>query len=174
MSHFAQDISAAVRMGLGLSELLLKDVKAEIFARKPTIGGKTIEANHASFNFGHLALYPSRWLTLVGLDGAKIAAPANFSDLYAAGKECKDDPTGKIYPAMDVVKEAFFSSHRAALELLPTIADSVFLAPNPNEKMRERLPTVGATMIFYGASHMMMHLGQVSTWRRCFGLGSVM
>ena len=174
MGAFAESLIPPARMALGLSELLIKDVKPEIFARKPSVGGKVIQANHAAFNFGHLALYPARWLAALGLDGSKLAPPTGFEDLFAAGKECRDDPEGTIYPAMNAVMETFFSSHRAALEVIKGVDDAVFAKPNPREASRERLPTLGAAMIFYSSSHMMIHLGQVSTWRRCFGLGSVM
>ncbi len=174
MSVFAESIIAPLKMGLGLSELLVKDVKPEIFARKPTVNGTLIHANHAAFNFGHLALYPSRWLTTLGLDGSHLAAPVGFDELFAAGKECKDDVTGSIYPKMEVVMSAFSSAHKGAIDLIKSVDDAVFAKPNPREAMRERLPTIGAAMIFYTSAHMMMHLGQVSTWRRCYGLGPVM
>jgi len=174
MGQVVDSIMAAARMGLGLSELLVKDVKPSIFARKPTVGGKLIEANHAAFNFGHLALYPSRLLTVCGLDGSSITAPAGFDDLFAAGKECRDDAEGTIYPEMNVVMDAFLRSHREAFESMAKVDDAVLSQPNPREGMRARLPTVGSAVVFYTNSHVMMHLGQVSTWRRCFGLGPVM
>jgi hypothetical protein len=174
MGVFAEALIAPLKMGLGLSELLTRDVKPEIFARKPAVGGKVIQANHAAFNFGHLALYPARWMAVMGLDGAGLAPPAGFEELFAAGKECRDDLEGTVYPAMDVIMAAYFAGHRGAMEMLRGVDDAVFARPNPREAARERLPTVGATMNFYTSAHIMMHLGQVSTWRRCFGLGPVM
>jgi hypothetical protein len=174
MGFFANALIAPARIALGISELLTKDVKPEVFARKPAPGGKVISANHPAFCFGHLSLYPARWLAAVELDGSDLAPPAGFDDLFAAGKECRDDPDGTIYPAMNVIMNAFFNGHRGALEAISGIDDSVFVKPNPREASRDRLPTVGAAMVFYTNSHIMMHLGQVSTWRRCFGLGSVM
>jgi hypothetical protein len=174
MGMLADSIIAPARIGLGLAELLVKDVKPEIFARQPVFNGAVVRANHAAFNFGHLALYPARWLGAVGLDGANLAPPAGFEELFAAGKECRDDLSGTIYPKMEVVMTAFFNSHRGAIEALKGVDDAVFARPNPREASRDRLPTIGAAMIFYSSAHMMMHLGQVSTWRRCFGLGPVM
>lgn len=175
MGNQAEAIVRAGKMGMWLSEQMLKGVGPEIFARKPVINGKLIEANHAAFNFGHLATYPNKWLTLAGLDPQPAVVPSNFDELFAAGKECKDDPSGTIYPKMQVVTEAFFSAHNAALELLPKVGDDVLSRPNPREgRIKEMLPTIGAMLVFYCSSHMMMHLGQVSTWRRCFGLGPVM
>lgn len=174
MGQMAEAIIAPARMGILLAERLVSGVSPQIFARKPSIGGTVVNANHAAFNFGHLALYPSRWLAAVGMDGTSVAAPAGFDDLFAAGKECRDDAEGTIYPPMQEVMNAFYTSHRGALELLRGVDDAKFSLPNPREQSRDRLPTVGAAMIFYTSAHIMMHLGQVSTWRRCFGLGPVM
>jgi len=174
MGQLAESIIAPARMGILLAERLVQGVSPDIFARKPSVGGTTINANHAAFNFGHLALYPSRWLAAVGIDGSSLAAPDGFEDLFAAGKECSDDPAGTVYPAMDTVMNAFYASHRGALDLLRGVDDATFAKPNPREQSRDRLPTIGAAMVFYTSAHIMMHLGQVSTWRRCFGLGPVM
>ena len=175
MGEFAETLVRGGRMCIGLSEKLLTDVTPQIFARKPSFGGKVIEANHAAFHFGHLALYPSRWLELVGLDGKPAAAPANFADLFNAGKECKDDPSGTIYPAMKTITEAYFNNYKTALETLARLDDGKLREPNPREgRMREMFPTVGGMLLFYINNHTMLHLGQLSTWRRCFGLGPVM
>lgn len=175
MGEFAETLVRGGRMSLWLAEQMLKDVTPQIFARKPSFGGKVVEANHAAFHYGHLALYPAKWLEIVGLDGASIAAPPNFADLFGAGKECKDDPSGTIYPPMKTITEAFFGSYKSALEVLPGVDDAKLRAPNPREgRMRETFPTIGGMLLFYINNHTMMHLGQLSTWRRCFGLGPVM
>jgi hypothetical protein len=38
--------------------------------------------------------------------------------------------------------------------------------------MRELFPTIGSVQAFYCGGHMMMHLGQMSAWRRMEGLGT--
>lgn len=175
MGQYSEMLVQSGRMSVWMAEQLLKGVTPQIFARKPTIGGKVIDANHAAFNFGHLALYPAKWLQVLGLDPKAAAAPAAFEAIFSAGKECKDDPDGTIYPAMTEITDAFFTAHKAALEAVLTVDDKKLLLPNPREgRMREAMPTAGAMLCFVINSHTMMHLGQVSTWRRCFGLGPVM
>jgi hypothetical protein len=39
-------------------------------------------------------------------------------------------------------------------------------------RMTELFPTLGSLYNFYVGGHMMMHLGQISTWRRMMGLGA--
>ncbi|MEX2217900.1 MAG: DinB family protein [Phycisphaerales bacterium] len=124
--------------------------------------------------FGHLSLYPARWLADAGLDGSVAAAPANYAELFAAGKECLDDESG-LYPPMAGIVETFKRVHTAALERLGSLPDERLREPNPREgRMREMFPTLGGLLMFYMTSHMMMHIGQISAWRRCMGLGPVM
>ena len=175
MGEFAQVLVRSGRVSVGFGEQALKGITPQLFARKPSPGGKTIDTNHPAFVYGHLATYPARWLPLLGLDPQIAPTPAGFDELFGAGKECRDDPVGTVYPPMNVITEAFFHGHRAALEAMGSLDDAVLRGPNPREgRMKEMFPTLGGMMMFYLTSHMMMHLGQVSAWRRCFGLGSIM
>lgn len=178
MSQFAPMIVSSGRMSVGLAERMIKDVPAALFARKPSFdlkaGPKVIDTNHAAFVYGHLSTYPVKLLQLLSLDQASAQNPAGFDDLFAAGKECHDDPSGTIYPHMEKITSHFFASHRALLSALERVSDAQFAAPNPREgRSRELFPTIGAVAIFYVSGHIMNHLGQISTWRRCVGLGPV-
>lgn len=179
MNILADTIVRPGHTALRYTEMLLKDVTLEIFARKPSFetpsGTRTVEINHPAFCLGHLATYPQRLLEMCGLDPATAAMPASYADLFAAGKECHDDPTGTIYPPMDEITDRFFSAHRYLLESFATVTDDVLLRPNPAEgRMKEMFPTVASAANFMVAPHIMMHLGQISAWRRCFGLGPAM
>lgn len=178
MGQAFERIVVASRRGRMLAEKMLVGVTVQTFARKPrfetTSGTKVIDCNHPAFVFGHLSLYPARYYTLLELDPAPVTAPAEFTDLFKAGVECKDDPEGRIYPAMDAITKAFFSGHDAAYEKLLTLDDSALERATPDERYRASFPTVGIALTFMLNSHIMMHMGQVSTWRRCFGLPSAM
>jgi DinB superfamily len=174
MGIFSDSIAIGARRGRVYAESLLKDITARNFARKPSFGGTVIDCNHPAFVYGHLGLYGARVLDLSGLSGSSIAAPAGWEDLFKAGAPCRDDPEGTIYPAMDDLTAHFFKSYDAAIAALPTVGDDRFAMPNPNEKSRETFPTVGGVVGFLMGSHLMLHLGQISTWRRCMGLGSAM
>ncbi|MBX3378975.1 MAG: hypothetical protein KF805_02685 [Phycisphaeraceae bacterium] len=178
MGQVFEQLIVAARRGRGLAEKMLVGVTPQTFARKPrfetTSGTRIIDCNHPAFIFGHLSLYPARLLTLAGLDPAPVAAPADFSDLFKAGVECRDDPEGSIYPSMERITKAFYLGHDAAFERIAALNDSVLQLPTPDERYRQNFPTVGIAMTFILTSHFMMHIGQVSTWRRCFGLPSAM
>ena len=171
----AEMIARCTGPSLGLAEAMLKDIKPEQFARKPRFGDTTVNTNHPAFVYGHLATYPARIAAALGLDLPATQMPAHYADLFAAGKECQDDPEGKIYPPMQEITEKFFAAYRAVAAEVPNISDEALARPNPAEgRMKEMFPTIGALTNFLLTSHVMMHLGQVSAWRRCFGLGSAM
>lgn len=166
-------LNALSKFSFGLSEGLLQDVPANKFARLATPGGVKIESNHPAFCFGHLAIYPARLAEAMGVKLPAIEAPAGFADLFAAGKPCLDDPEGTIYPRMDVITKAYFDGYRGLLAAASTVDPAVFDQPHPNEKLRDRFPTIGVTAVFLYSSHIMMHMGQVSAWRRMMGMAPV-
>jgi len=161
------------KFSFGLAESLLRDIPANKFARLATPGGVKIESNHPAFCYGHLAIYPARIAEAMGISVPAAAAPAGFTDLFAAGKACVDDPEGTIYPAMGVITAAFFDGYRGVLAAITSADPAIMDKAHPNEKMRERFPSVGALAVFLFTSHIMMHMGQVSAWRRMMGMPPV-
>ncbi len=159
-------------MSIGYSERLLKDVLAASFGRFAAPGGTPIESNHPAFSYGHLALYAPRIVEQLG--GTPPALPAVFQEKFAKGAVCLDDVAGDIYPSMAEITEHYFSGYAAALSALRAADEAMLDQPNPSgPPMIHRLPTIGAAHGFYASGHMMVHLGQVSAWRRMMGLGSV-
>lgn len=179
MGQQLDQVLTAAKRGLGLSEMMFADIKPELFARKPHFhdAGKEIvvECNHPAFVFGHLALYPARLAGFLKLDASAYAPPANWPDLFKAGAPCNDDPEGAIYPAKDVITAAFLKGYNAIMEQLAKADDSIMLQPHPDENIRAKFfPTLGTAVVFTLNSHVTFHIGQISTWRRCFGLPSIM
>lgn len=157
------------KFSLNYADILLKGITHDRFARKP----QGFDTNNPAFVYGHLAIYPERVFDLIGRP--ELARPdQRFIDLFSAGKPCLDDPDARIYPAMDEIIARFRTRYEALLPVLAETSDEPFARINPNEKMRDRFPTVGAAVNFLISGHMMIHLGQVSAWRRCMGLGSAM
>jgi hypothetical protein len=169
-------IAAAGQFSVTYGEAMLKGVKPEQFARL-AVGkdGKPVQSNHPAWAMGHLAMYSSRCMDLMGLPQGVTAKPAGWEELFKNGTECKDDPSGTIYPPMEQISKHFLDGYRAVLAALPSVPDEVLNRPNPMEgRMKELLPTVGACVAFLMTGHPMSHLGQVSAWRRFMGLGSAM
>lgn len=169
--HYGPMIADSARLGLAYAERLLKDIPADRFARLATIQGQTIDSNHPAFIFGHLSLYPSRIVKELGGDPSSIEPTEAFVNLFDHRASCVDDPSGTVYPAMEAISERFFAAHRLAIDVLMTADDSQFILPNPNEAMRAKFATIGSMHGFYVGGHMMLHIGQLSAWRRMVGLG---
>ncbi len=164
----------AARRTLGYAETLLKGIDPKTAAKFPRFGSTVITTNHPVFVYGHLAIYPKRMLELVGKDPSAVAAPEAYTALFSAGVECVDDVDGKVYPGLDEVAGNFFAWSKIAIETLGGVGDDVLTKENPNEKSRASFPTVGGVLLFLTNNHPMMHLGQVSAWRRCYGLPAAM
>jgi hypothetical protein len=74
---------------------------------------------------------------------------------------------------MAEVVDFFTEGHRMVSAALRSTADDVLQQPNPAEgRMKELFPTIGSAVAFYCGGHMMMHLGQMSAWRRMAGMGA--
>lgn len=159
----------------GLGEMLAADIEPARFARQPVVNARVVKCNHPAFVYGHLSLYPHRILGLCGLDAGGVAPPDAWSDLFKAGAECVDDPEGTIYPAKDELVTRCIDWSRRAIEAVAALPDAKFAEPNPaGGKYSEIFPTLGIVANFMLNDHAMMHFGQISTWRRVEGLGSVM
>lgn len=165
----APTLVPSARTMLGYADRLLEGITQDKFARMP----EGVETNHPAFNFGHLAIYPEPLLRYLGRDDLAIDE-SHYANIFGMKCQCKDDPEGTIYPHMTEIVERFRTRHAVLLGVLPETDDEVFQQTNPIEGMRERFPSVGALTAFMLGGHAMMHLGQISTWRRCMGLGSAM
>ena len=163
-------IGDSLSLSLGYAERLLKDVPADQFARLANVGGTAVNSNHPAFVYGHLSLYAPRILEQLGQDVPQI--PDGFNDVFSKDAQCADDPDSSIYPAMDSVTTFFFDGYKAALDALRNAEDETFHQPNPaGGRMTELFPTIGSMQNFYVGGHMMIHMGQMSAWRRMAGLG---
>ena len=171
MSNIGSMIAASADLGLVYAERMLTDITPEKFARFANVGGQVIQSNHPAFIFGHLSLYSSRVIEQVGGDASEYLPSDQFVEVFSKDAQCVDDPDGTIYPAMDEITNFCMAGYRAASEALKAADDSYFHAENQNEVMRPRFPTTGAMLGFYVGGHFMVHMGQLSAWRRMSGLG---
>jgi hypothetical protein len=164
-------IADSLQLSLGYADRLLKDVAASRFPRYAAVGGTIVESNHPAFVYGHLSLYAPKILRQIGHPAPGI--PDQFEVRFSKEATCVDDPDLDLYPAMAEVVEFFTEGHRMVSAALRSTPDDVLQQPNPAEgRMKELFPTIGSVQVFYCGGHMMMHLGQVSAWRRMEGLGA--
>lgn len=159
----------------GLAEALRQGIEPAIAASMPTSGGEAINCNHATFVYGHLGIYPQMIMRALGTDPGDAAVPESYEALFQAGVACQHDPENRIYPALDEVFGQFQRGHKALHEYLALQDDAGICKPIvDNERAAEFFGSCDAMALFMLHDHFMFHLGQLSTWRRCMGLGSAM
>lgn len=178
MGQHLESMLASARRTRGLAEKMVVGIGASIAARKPAFerDGKPVlvDTNHASFVMGHLSLYPSRVLANFGLDAGGASCPAEWTDLYKAGAPCIDDVSGTIYSPFETLTSHYFVATDLCLTRLSAVGDERLAEAPIDERMRANFATLGQVAVFMLNNHVMLHLGQLSAWRRCFGLPSAL
>lgn len=163
----ATAILGPLNITLRYAEMLLKDIPADKFAHMPHPS-----MNHPAFCIGHLALYPDKTFDLIGMSDLKVEKPG-YAELFEASATCVDDPGA--YPPKDEIVAYFFDRHQAIQQALPEVPEATLQQPMTGEgRAAQMFQTVGSAVNFYMNNHNMMHLGQISAWRRAVGLPSVM
>jgi len=164
-------IADTLQLSVGYAERLLKGVPADRFGRFAQVGGTVVESNNPAFIYGHLSLYAPK--VLQQIEHPAPGVPDHFEHLFSKDASCKDDVDGDLYPPMDEITTFFFEGHRMLAGALRATPNTTFEQANPAEgRMKELFPTLGSVQTFYCGGHMMMHLGQMSAWRRMEGFGS--
>lgn len=170
VNAYAASIVPIARMTMGYAKAISEGIPAELFGRLP----KGVACNTPAWVIGHLCLYQENLLEMIGR-GELAQHDEQYKTLFANGTPSPDDPDGTYYPAKDTLLGRYLQRTEVAIAELGMADESVLMRQNPIEgRFREMLPTVGAAAGFLLTAHSMMHLGQVSTWRRCMGLGSAM
>ncbi len=169
-TNSASSLVPMAKIALRYAQAVCNGIEADRFGRKPD----GVDCNTPAWCMGHLSTYPDRVLELIGRsDLAK--SDERYQALFKDGTASPDDPDGSHYPAKDEIMARFIERTEAAIEALGATDDEALSRQNPVEgRFREMCPTVGAAAGFLLGGHTMMHLGQISTWRRCMGLGSAM
>ena len=171
-SH-GNSIADSLQLSLGYADRLMAGVDETNFARFASPSGQTIESNHPAFILGHLSLYAPVICQQLGRDDLTKNAPSHFETVFSKDAKCQDDADGSIYPAMAKVVDFFKTGYANTLTALREADDATFQQSNPSEgRIAELFPSLGSVHGFYVGGHMMMHLGQMSAWRRMQGLGS--
>ena len=157
----------------GYAEALSKGIPADRFARFAAGGNGPVISNHPAWVCGHLSLYPGRAAGMLGLD-VDVAVPDAWEALFGPNSECIDDADSSRYPVMAELVDTMLAHQRAIAEALMNIDDAALARPTPIVRYRERFPTIMCAVDFLITTHQMLHLGQLSAWRRMEGLGSAL
>jgi hypothetical protein len=144
----------------GYGEMLLADIPDDGAFKLICDGGV-----HPAWIIGHLGFVANRVLAMCGGE-AKIDTEG-WKPLFGGGSTPTSDPGA--YPKWNELIDIWKQGHADVVALVPAMTDESLSQPNPNDRMREALPTVGDFLSFVLTGHEAMHLGQLSTWRRVQG-----
>src|ERR1043165_9505753 len=124
--------------------------------------------NHAAWVLGHLLVVDYSFCQLI--TGTPV--PAWVDDAVKATYGNKSEPVAdrSKYKPKPFYLEKMAEVRGQILARLKTMTQAEFDAPHPAPPRRERFPTVGHMVMFYGTWHETYHSGQLSAWRRVQGL----
>lgn len=145
---------------------LVADLSDEQLTKQPAP-----KTNHPAWVLGHLVAVDYSFLNV--LTGAP--APAWVDEAYKATYGNKSQPVSDAskYQPKQWYLDRLKVVHEQILAKLRAITPADLDAPFPDPARRERFPTVGHIVPFYGIWHETYHAGQLSTWRRVQGLPPV-
>lgn len=154
MSAMISNIHAAVGYGMQI----LADVEDAKMAERPN------DLNPPAWLLMHLATaadYASQML------GGKGVCPADWNDRADTKKPVSSNRAD--YPSRDELIRYFDSSYKNAANLLASASPEKLASPHNLGFFEKELPTVDDMAGFLLVSHLSIHLGQLSAWRRASG-----
>ncbi len=148
------------RFQQGYAEGLLKDLDASKAFELICADGVS-----PAWIIGHLALVSNHVTAMLG--GTPKVDTEAWGPLFGGGSVAAADGAG--YPTWDELQAAFREGHGLITAAVEGATAEQLAQPNPVEMLREGLPTMGDFLSFVTTSHVALHLGQLSTWRRVQG-----
>ncbi|MBB6430945.1 DinB family protein [Algisphaera agarilytica] len=156
---FEQEITV-YRFQAGYAEMLLDGLDADKAFSLICDGGVS-----PAWIIGHLGFVSNNVASRFGGE-SKIDLEA-WGKLFSGGSTPTADASD--YPSWDELLGVYRQGHEVFIATISGIGEDVLSAENPNERMRQGLPTVEDFLSFVATGHVAMHLGQLSTWRRVQG-----
>lgn len=151
------------RFILHYARLQLAGIDDSRLADQPAPG-----VNHPAWIVGHLAMAADYGVVMLG--GAK-EIPDSWYQKFGPGS--KPIPERAAYPSKEELLKALGHAHER-LGVAASSATPEQLARPQTRLFPDHFPTVGAMLCHLMTTHPAVHLGQLSTWRRVNGLGSVL
>ena len=147
---------------LGYGEMLLADIPDEDAYKLICDGGVS-----PAWIIGHLGFVANRILVMCGGE-SKVDAD-KWQPLFGGGSKPTGENDRESYPVWDELKTVWRQGHADVAAIAPTVSTDKLAEPNPNERLKDGLPTIEDFLGFVLTGHDAMHLGQLSTWRRVQG-----
>ena len=144
----------------GMLMSMVEGIPEDQFQQQPGKG------NPPSWILGHLAIVNDYGVATVG---GKPELLEEYLPVFGPGSP----PVGS-HPSKDVLMEMFTSSSGRFLATLDNTSEDVFNSERDSPILKEQLPKVADMIGHLLTSHISLHVGQLSAWRRDRGMDSIL
>jgi hypothetical protein len=141
----------------------MRDIPDERMTEQPTG-----VVNHPAWQIGHLTVVLDSAGKILGQEAVK-----GDEDGQKYGFGSQPLPDRGQYPSKDEMMADLLAAQERVKAGLEAATAEALGSANPNESMKDILPTLGDMVTFMATGHYGMHLGQVAAWRRAAGLPGV-
>lgn len=158
----ADDLLFSYRWGADTLQKLVADVPDERFAEQPVEG-----INHPAWLIRHVANYNPVITCL--LTGQSFANPWD----EPCGKHSSPTSDRSAYPSKDEILAYFVDGYSVACDAIGGANAEAWTAPLDHPTWGKQFETVAPAVTFLATTHLALHVGQLSGWRRAAGLPRV-
>ena len=144
----------------GMLESMVEGIPEDQFQQQPGKG------NPPSWILGHLAIANDFGVATVG---GKPELLEEYLPVFGPGSP----PIGE-HPAKEVLLEMFATSKTRFLNTLDSTADDVLNSERDSPILKDHLPKAVDMIGHLLTSHISLHVGQLSAWRRERGMDSIL
>lgn len=126
--------------------------------------------NHPAWILGHVAI---GFDFVAMLAGQEMMTDDKWMATFGPGSTPLDKREN--YPSKAELLKKFDDVHSNTVEIIKGLSDELLAEPNETPFFQKQLPTKGDLILHLITTHALLHLGQLSAWRRCIGKeGSVL
>src|SRR5262245_7685562 len=148
---------------LAFAKKAMADVDEAKLQHQPAPG-----LNTPAWIIGHLCVVADFGARLLGMP---MTCPKEWHASYGLGS---DPAKPAVTPTKAELMACLEAQHARLSEAVSQATPEQLAAGHPVEIVKAAFPTVGDLLLHLMSSHPMLHLGQLSAWRRLMGLGSVL
>lgn len=123
--------------------------------------------NHALWTLGHLTFSAQ---AIGGELGLEPWLPADWAARYGPGSEPRPNP--QDYEGLHALRAALDQAATQVVRRIERIPRAAWCGPLPDERYRNRFPSLAHAVHHILSGHTSQHAGQLSLWRRALGEGS--
>lgn len=158
----ADDLVFSYRWGADTIVRLVSDVDDARMAEQPVAA-----INHPAWLLGHVSIYNGVIAALLKGEG--------FADPWAepCGKNSTPTDDRSAYPSKEAIVERFTAGVDAASEAIAGAPAEAWGAAMTHPTWGKQFATVAPAVTFLATTHLSLHAGQLSGWRRAAGLPRV-